>query len=154
MAPQLRTQLADAVNGRAVRQYGSGVDLGIVGLSVGGSPSADRVEILQCQSRRINYAMALPAERLIAMLFQSCAHRFRSFALYLRKVRVFDGRGRRRRRRALNSTEHPRATKDWRRAVRIRRSHQDGGLTEQSKTSLIRQLDFSELRPGDALNSV
>src|SRR5437868_6360901 len=61
MARQLRAQVADAIDGDAVRQNGTGVNLRIRSLSVRGSPAADRIEVLKRQSGRIDHAMALPA---------------------------------------------------------------------------------------------
>src|SRR5262249_35788588 len=138
----------------SVRQYRTGVNRRIVGLSVGDPISSDCIEVLERQSRWIDYAMTLAAGRLVAMRLQTLTHRRWRFACFLSKILVLYCWRRRCRRRSLDATQYPRPTKDRRRAVGIRSSHQDCGLAEQSKTLLVGEFHLSELCTSDSLDPV
>src|SRR4030095_12845593 len=92
--------------------------------------------------------------RILSMLLQAFPHCLRRFALSLRKILVLHGWRRRRWRRGLQPAPYPCADKDWRCAVWIRSPHQDRGLAEQTKASLIGQFDSAELCAGDSRYSV
>ena len=97
--------------------------------------------------------MALFAGRLVAMLLQPFSNRFRSFGGLFSQI-ASDIWRRRRRRRANDLVEHPRAAQHRRSAVAIRGPHQYRRLAQQAEAIRVRQGDFFKRGGVRSLNSV
>src|SRR4030095_13641873 len=87
--------------------------------------------------------MAGIARRFCAMLFHDFADRLRLLALFV-FLKTFDIGRRRRWRCARDVFQNPRATKNRRRAIGIRRHHQDAAFSEQAPAIGILECDSAE----------
>ena len=97
--------------------------------------------------------MTLTAGRIGAVLFQTRAHRLRSFARLLVEIRLDAGR-RRSRRRSDDLVEYPGATQNRRCAIGIRRLDQNRALAQQAESGLVREFHPAELAAGNVRHAI
>ena len=118
------------------------------------APRAGRVVVLERQAERVDHAVARVARRVLAVLLHALAHRQRPAAAGRLHLVELGHVGRRRRRRAAEQHfHHPLAAIHRRRAIGVRRQHQDAAVAENA-AAVLGQRHAAELRPGDVRNAV
>jgi hypothetical protein len=145
-------QIVGSVDRRAIRKLTGSLDwclrVGVVDavLTYG-------AEILQREPEWIHHAVTGEARRLLAMLFEprpQCLRRLTAFVLRQRR----DLERRIGRRRAKQAIENPCTAQDGRRAVRIRRHHQDRALAQEAAARLVLERHSTEVGALHRLDAV